>query len=675
MDVARAAHYDEGGNTAAGGPPPAVISAGEVLATPVVLGPLRLANRLVLAPHTVNFGFADGSPDDDYVAYITRRAPGFGLTWLPIAAPDPLGCAEPGQPWLWDDRFVPGLARLVDALRACGTEPGVQLNHAGRQTSPDLIQGRTPVAPSAVTPRSIYTTVPRELTIGEIEGVVEGFAAAASRAVVAGCRAINLHFAHGYLVHQFLSPDSNQRDDEYGGSLENRMRFALAIVDAVVATVGSEVAVDVRVNGSDFLPGGNDVDDAVALGHALVAHNAHGLNVTGGVYGSSPFTLLLPFDGQEFVPLAARVRAETGAVTTAVGRIRTAEEAAAVVQSGAADLVGIGRGAIADPQWALKALGQVSSAVRPCLGTLDGCSERLRHFEAATCQVQPDVGRERRRIPRSRALRIAVVGSGPAGCEAALYAAEVHGDEVLLFEATTELGGALRLAGRTPGGQPFGDLVRFYASELARLRVAVELGASASPTALGAFRPDLVLVATGARPDVPPLDGYAEIAVSTDEEVLDGTVEMGETVVVLGAGRRAIHTALACADGGSAVTLVDHRGDRVAFDASALMRRAYKQQLASRGIAVHSGPVIRLDSGGVVLAERVLQTDLVVLSVGLRSVRDAVNVAPAGVPVAVVGDAKAPRSVMEAIAEARGAVDEVHGRVGAGEDRAGSDSG
>jgi 2,4-dienoyl-CoA reductase-like NADH-dependent reductase (Old Yellow Enzyme family) len=653
----------------------------EVLGASVAYGPLTLSSRLVIAPHTVNFGFVDGRPDDSYFAYLTRRSPGFGLTWVPMAAPDPLGRAEPSQPWFWDDSYMDGLARLAEALRATGTEPGLQICHAGRQTSPTLIDGNTPVAPSPVPVRSIYKTVPRPLTVGEIAGIVEAYGRAAGRAVAAGFRAINLHFAHSYLVHQFLSPDSNHRDDEYGGTPERRRRFAREVVAAVRTAAGPDVALEVRLNGSDFVEGGLVLADSIAIGSALVADGADAINVSGGVYGSHPFNLLLPFDGQEFVGHAAAIRAATGVPVTAVGRIRTAGEAARIVAEGSADLIGVGRAVMADPDWALKALGRVRAAVRPCVGTLDGCSERLRHFEPATCQVMPEVGRELRAVPHSAPRRIAIVGGGPAGCESALYAAE-QGDHVLLLESGSELGGTLRLVGVTPGGAPFDELAGFHASELVRLGVEVELGAAAGSARLAAFAPDAVVIATGARPAVPGLPYAEDAPLATDEEVLSGQTEPHGRVVVIGAGRRAIATALFCADrGASSVSMVDHDATRVAHDASALMRRAYKMQLAARGIEVVPGPVAEVTAGAVVLGgdaagasapssaagpsavappAGTLPAELVVLAVRLVSVRDASNLVPAGVPVHVIGDAKEPRSVMEAIVEARDCIDSIH---------------
>jgi len=644
--------------TATVAPIDASLSDAEILGTPVSLGGLTLSSRLVISPHTVNFGFTDGSPDDDFIAYMTRRAPGFGLTWVPIAAPDPLGRAEPEQPWLWDDRFIPGLACLAEALRAAGTEPGLQINHAGRQTSPTLIDGQIPVAPSPQPPRSIYTTVPRELTTTEIAGLVEAFAATARRAVTAGFRAVNLHFAHSYLVHQFLSPDSNFRTDAYGGSLENRMRFALEIVAAIRAEAGTDFALDVKLNGRDFVPGGIELDESTAVASALLANGADGVSISGGVYGSSPFNLLLPFEDKAFLPLAKAIRAATGGVVTAVGKIRTPADAAEAVRDGVCDLVGVSRAVMADPDWALKALGRLRRPVRPCLGTVDGCSERLRHFEPATCQVMPEVGRELRHLPDGPARRIAIIGAGPAGLEAAVYAAEL-GDEVLLLEETQHTGGMLRLASQTPGGGPFGDLASFYDEELARLGVDVRLGARADRELLSAFAPDHVIVATGARPDVPSIPGIDSAPLVADEDVLSGEITPSGRAVVLGAGRRALATALFCA-ATSAVTVVDHDCLRPAHDASALMRRAYKQQLAAAGVELVAGPVRQLTATGVVLDERELPADLIVLSVRLRSLREARDVVPRDISSTVVGDAKEPRSIMDAIAEAREAVDHAH---------------
>jgi 2,4-dienoyl-CoA reductase-like NADH-dependent reductase (Old Yellow Enzyme family) len=608
----------------------------------------------------VNFGFVEGVPSDSYFAYMTRRSPGFGLTWVPMASPDPLGRAEPSQPWLWDDRFIPGLARLAEALRRTGTEPGLQICHAGRQTSPEIIDGQTPVAPSPLPSPTIYKTIPRELTGGEIAGIVEAYAATAQRAVTAGYRLLNLHFAHSYLVHQFLSANSNHRLDEYGGTLERRLRFAVEILAAIRSEVGGEVAIDVRLNGSDFVPGGLELDDATVIARAVLAAGADAINVSGGVYGSTPFNLLLPFEGREFLPFASAIRAATGAVVTGVGRIRTAEEAAEAVAAEACDLVGVGRAVMADPDWALKVLGRLRAPLRPCVGTLDGCSERLRHFEPATCQVMPEVGRELREVPHSAPRRIAIIGAGPAGCEAAIYAAE-HGDQVLLVEAGPTVGGALRLVEVTPGGEVFGELADFHAAELVRRGVDVELGRRADAALLEAFSPDEVVIATGARPSVPGFRFSDTASLAMDEDVLTGDLAPDGNVVVIGVGRRAISTALLCAERGAAtVTMVDHDATRVAHDASALMRRAYKQQLKARNIAVVAGSVREIGDAAVLLPEAELPADLVVFALRLVSVRDAANLTLGRVPTHVIGDAKEPRSVMDAIAEARDCIDAIH---------------
>ena len=189
----------------------------EVLAEPIRLGPVQVANRLVIAPHTVNFGIERGRIDESFVAYMARRARGFGLTIVGITATHPTGRAEPSQPWLWDDSYIPEIAKVADALRAEGTEPAIQFNHAGRQTNRTILDGEQPVSASSVASRSIYRDPPRALTIPQIDEIVESYAAAGRRAATAGYRLINLHFGHGYLVSQFLSADANQRDDEYGG--------------------------------------------------------------------------------------------------------------------------------------------------------------------------------------------------------------------------------------------------------------------------------------------------------------------------------------------------------------------------------------------------------------------------------------------------------------------------
>jgi 2,4-dienoyl-CoA reductase-like NADH-dependent reductase (Old Yellow Enzyme family)/NADPH-dependent 2,4-dienoyl-CoA reductase/sulfur reductase-like enzyme len=631
-----------------------------VLGQPIDVGTVTLANRLTIAPHTVNFGIEQGRIGDDFIAYLVRRCRGIAATFVPLTAPHPSGRAEPSQPWLWDDRWIPEVGRLADALRAAGSEPGIQLNHGGRQTARELLDGEQPVAPSAIPARSIYKNPPRELTSADIAELVESFAQTASRAVRAGYRLLNLHFAHGYLVSQFLSPDSNRREDDYGGPLENRMRFGLEIVRAIRDEVGREVAIDVRLNGMDFVERGIEIDDAIIFARALVTAGADSLNVTGGVYGSDPFNLLLPFDGHEFLPLAGSIRGAVDVPVTAVGNIRFPAEAARAIATGICDLVGVARAVMADPDWALKALGDDTNPIRPCIGTVDGCSERLRHFEPAACQVNPELGRETRVVPATTASRrILVIGAGPAGAEAATYAA-ARGHHVVLVDRASAVGGALRQAAQAPGGAPFDWLADYYAAEAARLGVDVRLGTEVSEALIADAAPDHVLVATGARQDVPEIPGIDLGTALPDEDVLTDPTIAPKRAAVIGADRRAVATALLLAERGTQVTLVDHVGRGVARDASALMRRSYKRELALRGVNTHPGRVTAITPDGVSLAGEVhLPAELVVIALAPRSDRDVLRSLPTGLPVTTIGDAKDPRSIMDAIAEARDAVEAI----------------
>ncbi|MFV0463515.1 MAG: FAD-dependent oxidoreductase [Nostocoides sp.] len=628
----------------------------EVLSESVEVGPVTVANRLSIAPHTVNFGIDSGEVDDSFVAYLARRAAGFGLTIVPLAAPAPSGRAEPSQPWLWDDRWIPQVARIADAVRAAGSEPGLQINHAGRQTNTAILGGEQPVAPSAVPARSIYKNPPRELTTGEIGGLIESYAACASRAVRAGYRWINLHFAHGYLVSQFLSADSNQREDQYGGSLENRSRFGLETVQAIRAEVGQDVVIDVRMNGRDFVEGGIEIPDAIQFAGALVDAGANTLNVTGGVYGSDPFNLLMPFDGQEFLPLAAAIRARVAVPVTGVGNIRFPADAGRAVAAGLCDMVGVGRAVMADPDWALKATGQLAAPIRPCIGTLDGCSERLRHFEPAACQVNPGLGRESMpQLEPATPRRVTVVGSGPAGCDAATVAA-ARGHQVTLIERGATIGGTLRLLAGAPGGEPFGWLADHFEQELARLGVQVDLGRTLDRREVGELDCDHLIVATGGVSEIPSIPGIdCGIAVGAEDVLGDPDLTAGSAVVI-GSGRRGIYVALALQERGARVVIVDQQGTGIARDASALMRRQYRRELARRSIREASCAVTSISPTGVQLADGTqLAADLVVAAVAGRSDRLDVKALDPDT-VQVVGDAKSPRSVMDAIEEAHTAV-------------------
>jgi len=498
---------------------------------------------------------------------------------------------------------------------------------------------------------------------------VAAYARAAGAAAEAGFELLEVHAGHGYLIGQFLSPDSNRRDDGYGGpDAAARARFGAEVVAAVrVAAPGA--CVTVRMNGSDHVPGGLTVDDAVAAAPRFEEAGAHGLVVSGGVYGSVPYSIPLLDDPEGiFLGAAARVRAAVGIPVVGVGRIVRPEAAEEALRRGDCDAVALGRALIADPAWVAKAAAGRPEAIRPCISTVQGCAGMLQFGEAISCTVNPEVGRERRApVPRARRPeRIVVAGAGPAGMEAACRAAEL-GHRAVLIERADDLGGALRLAAATPVLSHLSRLVGWYERRLAETGVEVRAGVEARAADVAALEPDLVVVATGAAASAPVLDGYEHLPAWTLEDLLAGAPSSHGTAgppsrpVVLGAGQRGLAAALWLARRGAAVTVLSP--DRPGADTSGLAARALLVRLERAGGGVVAGRATGLTGEGVLAragdTERLLTGDAVVIAEPLHAVRPPGLDGPAGA--VAVGDARRPRDIASAVAEARELV-EAHTR-------------
>lgn len=603
------------------------------LFAPGRIGGLDLENRIVKASQQTRMANADGTVSERLVAHYRSLARGgAGLVMVEFSYVDELASkAAQSQVGVSSDEHLPGLAWLADTIRVNGARAGFQLSHCGRQKFWPL----PPVkAASAVPWQALYEKtglVPEPLTTGEIEGIVEAFGAAAARAVTAGFDVVEIHGGHGYLFTNFLSPHTNKRDDRYGGSAENRMRLLLEVTEVVRANVPAGMPVSVRISGTDYEPDGIEIEDTVALCRELEARGVDVVHVSGGhharwMYEVSPS--LIP--AGPHVWAAEAVKAAVSIPVIASGSITTPELAEEILAAGTADFVSFGRPLWADPEWPAKARAGRRAEIRPCIRCNDGCQERTApRAQAPLCSVNPRLGRETEPEPSPphRRLRVAVVGGGPAGLEAAHRLTE-RGHRVTLFEKR-RLGGVLHEA----SAPPFKDDLRRYLAYLvdrAPYGGFEILEEEAGVDALAGF--DAAVLAVGAvrRPFPAPhaLD-------------LDPGAVAGRTVAVVGGGRTGTQTALAAAEAGAAaVTLLEAEAELMRGDVDA-DRVTYAARLAERGVAVRLSTALDAPP----------EADVVVAAVGYlpnRALAEALRVA--GLEhVHEVGDGLRPGRLHEAV--------------------------
>ncbi|SFN78360.1 2,4-dienoyl-CoA reductase [Pseudonocardia ammonioxydans] len=624
----------------------------DVLFTPLRLGPLTLRNRLVMAPMGTCLD-ESGHITDDTIAYYERRARG-GIGAITVegvlVSPDSVG----PEPRIHSDEYLPGLRKLVEALAPHDVAVGVQLMHPGRQ----VVDGPS-VAPSPV-PLNPRAPVPHELTGPEIERIVDDYAAAARRAVDAGFGYLEVHGAHGYLPSNFLSPHTNHRTDAWGGDLAGRARFSVEVARAIVDAVGPGVPLVWRLNGSDAERGGLGIDEAVATATMLVDAGVAAISVSSGTWLSLQETLApMSVPRGHMRAMAAAVKRAVGAVPVmAVGRLDDPDLAADVVTSGDADLVLLGRGLIAEPDWPdLVRTGRLAER-RPCIAC-NACVDLVGRGERARCAVNPEAGRERtwRVTPAVRPRRVLVVGSGPGGMEAARLAA-LRGHEVALYERDPELGGKLEVAGLAPSKREVLRYREYQSARLAALGVAVHTGVEVDATLVAARAPDVVVVATGASPLVPPIPGIDAAHVHDAQALLRGEVPVpaGARVVVVGGSATGCETAETLVAGGASVTIVE-MASSVGRGIEAITRRNLVRSLRADGVELRTGTTLvavgadTIHCTGPDGAPVELPADRVALAIGWRPSGEefAGTLRDTGIEVRVLGDAETPADFVRAV--------------------------
>jgi 2,4-dienoyl-CoA reductase (NADPH2) len=495
------------------------------------IGPLELPHRLVMG--SMHMGLEQLSDGGHALAafYRARAEGGAGLIVTGGSAVSRVGAGGVSYSFINEDAEAAKLAAIPAAVHAAGGQILLQLFHAGRYAFEKSF-GLQPVAPSAVF--SPYSRCePRALSEEEILETIEDFAGAAARARELGFDGVEIMGSEGYLLSQFMAPVTNLREDDWGGDLERRMRFPLAVAAAVREAVGAGGAVVYRISGADLVPGGAPVEDVVALASRLASGPADALNVGIGWHEARVPTVQSGVPHGAWAPWAAAVREAVGVPVIASNRVNTAALADELVGGGLCDFVSMARPFLADPLFVAKSRG--TQRVNTCIAC-NQCIDQSIFDRRVSCAVNPQAGYELAAAVEGDGLKVAVVGGGPAGMEAA-RALAVSGFSVSLFEAAERLGGQFRMACRIPGKEDFGQTGSYFEDELARLGVDLVLGARVDVDALVGF--DAVVVATGVVPRRVPLEGaslahvlsYAELLLAEDPRAL-----VGERVAIIGAG-------------------------------------------------------------------------------------------------------------------------------------------
>lgn len=495
--------------------------------------------------------------------------------------------------------------KLTERVHAAGGKIAAQIYHAGRETS-SAVTGVQPVAPSAVREPSMPET-PRELTIPEIHTLVEQFGDCAKRAKAAGFDAVEVHGAHGYLAGAFASPLSNKRSDEYGGTIRNRARFGMEIIRNIKEKCGKDYPVLYRISSVEYVPGGLDIEESKVIARLMEEAGADCIHCSQGVYAST-HTIIPPsvFPRAGYVEHAAEMKKAVQIPVIAVGRINDVEIAESVLQSKKADLVTMARASLADPELPNKVLKGRGDEVIRCIGCLQGCIGENGKGNGIRCLVNPLTGMEDEYdlTPADKAKQVLVIGGGIAGCEAAISAA-LKGHKVTLIEKNDRLGGQWIPASVPIGKSEFTSFLCWQKSMLEKMHVQILLNTAADAELIKLYEPDTVIIATGSRPFIPPIQGADQHFVVATHDVLLGKTEPGNRVVVIGGGLVGAETADMLGQQCEQVTIIEML-PQIMKDGEAAPTKYMKERFFQNGVQIHTSTKLLEIGDHTVTAENLI---------------------------------------------------------------------
>ncbi len=639
-----------------------------MLFEPGKIGRLSVRNRIYMLPMRPVLLDTDGSLSQRAIDFYVARAKGGVGTistslWMVErmleAKMEGSRCVYPMADGF---TYVDKISQLADSLHDYNTKMVTQLSAGFGRILPPWCYSwqapRPPIAPSAQPWLFDPSVTTREISVDEIKTLVQAFAKAARIMASAGVDGIELQGVSGYLIDQFMTTAWNHRTDKYGGNLEGRLRFLMEIIDAIKSATGANLPIIFRYSVFHAMALGRDLEEGLEVARRLENAGVDALSIVIGCHEGklgrqhTPFTPL-----GEWAKYAAEVKKVVNIPVIAAGRLGYPDLAEEVLETGKADFIGLGRALLADPEWPNKVLSHKEDEIITCIACGDGCQRRTNQNKYVSCTLNPATGMEKELaiIPAETKKKVLVVGGGPAGMEAARVA-RLRGHEVTLWEKSDKLGGNLIPASIPDFKQDIRMIVTLWSDQLKRTGVKVELNKEATPEAIKEAKPDILFLATGSSPNVPPIPGIELPLVMTAVDVLLGKKKVGKNVIIAGGGSIGAETALYLAQQGKKVTLIEMT-DKIAvevFDESRgqllrLLSENKVEQLTESTLLeiVTDGVMIKTKSG-----EQKISGDTVVLAMGMKSnISLTDKMQRAGSEFVTIGDCVKPRRIIDAIWE------------------------
>lgn len=526
------------------------------LFSPFKIGSMDLKNRIVMPAMETHLCDAEGFVTDEIISYYCERIKGgVGYVTIENTGVDPAGRLNDGMLCIHDDTFMDGFKRLAEEIHKLDGKIVVQLSHGGKEAL-TYFTGLEPVSASAI-PSPLTRQHPRELTIDEIHEIVKKFTDGARRVLEAGVDGIEIHMAHGYLVNQFLSPESNHRTDEYGGNTENRTRFSVDIVKAIREITPKDFPLICRISADEYTETGIKLDESKVQAKILEKAGVSALHVS-ACNSASPFYNIPTYYLDEgcFTHLAEGIKSVVDIPIITVGRILGPEYAEKILEQNKADLVAFGRVLIGEPYMPEKAKNGHLDEIRPCLSCnkcINSITDRM-----LMCTVNPNIGKEQKiaKMPKPTPKKVLVIGGGPAGMSAADIAAK-RGHKVTLWEKEPELGGNFRFATMPPFKKPMKDMLHYLRNQVYNNGITLETNREATTESIKEFNPDAVIAAVGSKEVMFDLPGLKDSGVLDIKEAFMEADNLGKNIVIIGGGPEGCELADYLSSAGKNVTVLE----------------------------------------------------------------------------------------------------------------------